>query len=466
MVVSLLEHIGEGGFGDIWRGIDNLDRPVAVKIIRAESIGMADALTHAKALARAHHRNVVTVFGVERVVDPKTNQDCDCVVMEFLEGETLAKRLTQTAPLSNSEAERIIGGMIDGLAHIHAQDLVHGDLHDLNVMVTSDDIKIIDILYRESWALLSSASQDFKVRRDVADLREMIVGVLDHSEYGHTRSLKFLQNLSVRPTIADIREVLHQIIGNSVTTETVASESIVEHPFVDSAVYFYNERFTRAFPGIRGIAHFSDPAQINDRLDILLRNPLGFREPGKRDGSGGVQYPIWWWRGLGDLQIEHYERLSENEILINRTEWRIRKASAHNSPIYYQCFVYLEFAPMEQTGLYQYAEGEIGEWTQRLGGVQEEYGLFAGRKITRAEYDDGAAVIDGKVVDISGRAKARMRYITPYNLVIASQKSPVNNIQFDRDFDAIMRRILYGASTVEELAAAICSLPKKTLHGE
>ena len=35
--------------------------------------------------------------------------------------------------------------------------------------------------------------------------------------------------------------------------------------------------------------------------------------------------------------------------------------------------------------------------------------------MTRAEYDDGATVIDGKVVDLNGKAKLRIRYITPYN---------------------------------------------------
>lgn len=465
MAVSLEKQIGDGGFADVWRGVDDLDRPVAVKIIRPASLGVADSLAHAKALARAHHRNVVTVFRVDRVLDPTTNNECDCVVMELLEGETLAKVVAGPTELSQAEAVRIGTGIIDGLAHIHSQGLVHGDLHDENVMVTTDEVKIIDILYRDSLALFSSASQDFKIRRDVSDLKTLITGILDSSEYGHSSTNEFLQRLSSRPTIADVRESFRQVLGESSAIQR-ASEvaAVIEHEFVDPAIYFYNERFTQAFPGVRGIVRFHEPNEIVERLKILLRNPLGFRGTGKDERHAGLQNPIWWWRGLGNLQIESFEHVSGRDILINVDEWRVRKAAAHNSASYYQCFVYLEFDPMEPTGLYDYEEGYIEEWTEKLGGVHEEYGLFEGRRITRAEYDDGAAVIGGKVVDTMGRTKLRSRYITPYNLVIASQKSPINNIKFDRDFDRIMRGILDGSSSIECLAEAVCALPRKSMY--
>lgn len=463
MAVTLIEPIGEGGFADVWKGIDELDREVAVKIIRPASIGVSDALSHAKALARAEHKNVVAVYKIDQVSSPDPNEDelVDCVVMELIRGRVLGKLLSQADPISEKDASRICHGMIDGLAHIFEQGLVHGDLHDQNVMVTDDEIKIIDILYRDSLALHSSASREFRMRSDINALTLMIGSILDRLGRSDNVRVQFLQKLSSKATVVDLREALSEVIGPVDDPEQlVCDESTIESPFVDPAIFFHTDRFTEAFPGVRGIQYFEKPCEIIERLEILLRNPLGFRKP--NDAFHGVQHPIWWFRGYSNMHIERFERLSENEILINGIdEWRIKKAAAYNSSSYYEDFVYLEFEPMEPTGLYERTPEYIAEWAEKLGGVHDEYGLYNGQMITRAEYDDGAAVINGKVVRTAGSAKLRSRYITPYNLVIASQKSPINTIGFDRKLEAFMRAILKGTSTLKDLTEALRYLPKK-----
>lgn len=55
MKLQILKKLGDGGFADVWLARDELDREVAVKIVREASVGVADALAHAKALARATH---------------------------------------------------------------------------------------------------------------------------------------------------------------------------------------------------------------------------------------------------------------------------------------------------------------------------------------------------------------------------------------------------------------------------
>ena len=85
-----LEPLGDGGFAEVWKGKDDLGRPVAVKIIREACVMMSDALAHAKALARAHHSNVVIVYRIDTVLDPNTGKEIDCVVMELIDGKTVA----------------------------------------------------------------------------------------------------------------------------------------------------------------------------------------------------------------------------------------------------------------------------------------------------------------------------------------------------------------------------------------
>jgi serine/threonine protein kinase len=93
MPVELIERIDAGAFGDVWKGRDSLGREVAVKIIRFAGAGVSDALTHAKALARTRHRNIVIVHTVEKIRDPSSDEETDCIVMELIDGMTLLTRL-------------------------------------------------------------------------------------------------------------------------------------------------------------------------------------------------------------------------------------------------------------------------------------------------------------------------------------------------------------------------------------
>lgn len=153
--------------------------------------------------------------------------------------------------------------------------------------------------------------------------------------------------------------------------------------------------------------------------------------------------------------------MSDTDILINVDELRVRRAYAYNSPAYYRCFVYLEFAPMTPTGLYEHAEIGIEAVQRDLEAVSEEYAIFKGHLITRAEYDDGAALIDGRIVDTRGGSELRRRYITAYNIVLASQASPINNNAFDDHLDKIMNGMLRGTVAIDDLVDAVNRLPRK-----
>jgi hypothetical protein len=117
---------------------------------------------------------------------------------------------------------------------------------------------------------------------------------------------------------------------------------------------------------------------------------------------------------------------------------------------------------MDPTGLYENNRESIDYWVREHGSYREEYAVFGERLITREEYDDGAAVVDGRVVPTAGKAKLRCRYITSHNMVVAAHMSPINNNEFDSVFEEIMNGILRGVRSVEDLASAVSDLPR---HG-
>ncbi|MGV8041319.1 MAG: serine/threonine-protein kinase [Thermoanaerobaculaceae bacterium] len=131
--LEVLEKLGEGSFGEVYRARDPvLDREVALKLRRAASseglAAQAAFLDEARRLARVRHPNVLTVYGAD-VHDGRAGLWAD-----LIEGQTLEERLAQEGPLGAHEAALAGIELCDALAAVHAQGLTHGDLKAANVM--------------------------------------------------------------------------------------------------------------------------------------------------------------------------------------------------------------------------------------------------------------------------------------------------------------------------------------------
>ncbi|HSO36433.1 MAG TPA: serine/threonine-protein kinase, partial [Labilithrix sp.] len=123
--------IGHGGMGIVRRAIDQeLERAVAVKLLSEghDEVALARFLTEAKRTAAVRHPSIVEVFDVGRD-GPEA-----FLVMELLEGETLAQRLAG-GPMAPAEAVAVAGQICDALAAAHDAGLVHRDLKPANVFL-------------------------------------------------------------------------------------------------------------------------------------------------------------------------------------------------------------------------------------------------------------------------------------------------------------------------------------------
>ena len=136
--------LGSGAMGQVWLATDErLERSVAVKVVipDAADTQLGKRLEReARAAAAIQHTNVVRVFDYIEVAEGQT-----LIVMEYVEGETLADRIERTGPLPLEDALDIMSQICDGLTAAHRVNLVHRDLKPSNVMVTTDGVaKVLD----------------------------------------------------------------------------------------------------------------------------------------------------------------------------------------------------------------------------------------------------------------------------------------------------------------------------------
>lgn len=150
--------------------------------------------------------------------------------------------------------------------------------------------------------------------------------------------------------------------------------------------------------------------------------------------------------------INNVKNYIEFLFLMDGKQLKVKKIVVYSSLAYYKKFVYVETSPEEATGLYEeMAQEQIDYWGEQIGSYYEEYAIFNGHLITRTEYDDGAAVIDGKVIDIENQACIRTRYLTPYNFIICAKWNPLNEAKYDSDVQKILYGILKGTNTIYDL---------------
>jgi len=139
---EILGLIGAGGMGEVYKARNTrLDRTVAIKVVPA-SVATDPERRHrfeqeARAVSALNHPHICVLHDIGRA------GETDFLVMEYLDGQTLAEQLAK-GPLPLEQALRVATDVADALAAAHKQGIVHRDLKPGNVMLTKAGAKLLD----------------------------------------------------------------------------------------------------------------------------------------------------------------------------------------------------------------------------------------------------------------------------------------------------------------------------------
>ena len=170
--------IGAGGMGEVYRARDTrLDRTVAIKVLPARVADKSELRERfereARTIASLNHPHICTLYDIGQ------QDGTDYLVMEYLEGETLAERLKK-GPLPLSQTLQYAIEIADALDKAHRKGITHRDLKPSNIMVTKSGTKLLDfgLAKLRQEAAPAAPFSELPTERDSITAQGIIVGTL------------------------------------------------------------------------------------------------------------------------------------------------------------------------------------------------------------------------------------------------------------------------------------------------
>ena len=154
---QIVEKIGVGGFGTVYKGRDPfIKRNVAIKTCQSDDEEIKKRFfREAEFAGNLHHRNVTTIydFGV-------TDDGTPYIVQEFLTGDDLDKAIKKKEPLTLARKLQILIDVCDGLGYAHTSGIIHRDIKPSNIRILEDGtVKIMDFGIAKSLVSQSTLTQ-------------------------------------------------------------------------------------------------------------------------------------------------------------------------------------------------------------------------------------------------------------------------------------------------------------------
>jgi len=141
---EITARLGAGGMGEVWRARDTrLQRDVAIKVLPAALVGDPERRARfereARVLASLNHPHIGALLALEEA------GGSPALVLELVEGPTLAERLSRDGALPSREVVAIARAIAEAMEYAHEQGVVHRDLKPANIKFTNDDaVKVLD----------------------------------------------------------------------------------------------------------------------------------------------------------------------------------------------------------------------------------------------------------------------------------------------------------------------------------
>ncbi len=197
----ILESIGEGGMGRVFRAIHTrLNRPVAIKVLRQDRVGSVEAVARfsreMQLIAQLEHPHIV------RALDAGEQDGVPYLVMEFLPGVDAGQLSRRIGPLPIAEACQIVRLTASALQYAHERKILHRDIKPSNILITADGgVKLLDL----------GLAQIFDVTRDPSLSRvDQIVGT---PAYMAPEQVSRREEVSTRSDIFSLGITLHELLS-------------------------------------------------------------------------------------------------------------------------------------------------------------------------------------------------------------------------------------------------------------
>src|ERR1043165_6186304 len=289
--------LGEGGTGVVWAAIDTqTNGPVALKLLKAEAVSRSDARGRLKREGRIaaalSHPNLVKVHGIVEAQD-----GTPAIVMELLEGESLADYLRREHRLTLSQAAHVLLPSLMALRALHAHGLIHRDLKPANIFLSRSrvtgaapvQVKLLDLGLVKALSLgmpaLDTATltvSGMMVGTPHYMAPEQILGESDVDQRVDVFAagvVLFECLTGERPTEADnLGQVLKKVLSGSFPTlsDRVPGGCPAE---LDAMVksMLAREPKDRAPSLDGGIALLTKYADVSDTIEVPVRVSLGYR---------------------------------------------------------------------------------------------------------------------------------------------------------------------------------------------
>ncbi|GAA1638607.1 serine/threonine protein kinase [Actinoplanes couchii] len=139
---ELLRLLGEGGMGSVWLGRDPSGTLVAIKVIKAEHA--RDLNFRARFRSEVNRARAVPAFCTAEVLDADPDHETPYLVVEYIDGPSLADVLRDQGPLRGGNLHSVAVGVASALVAIHSAGIVHRDLKPANVLFALGSPKVID----------------------------------------------------------------------------------------------------------------------------------------------------------------------------------------------------------------------------------------------------------------------------------------------------------------------------------